>query len=354
MLTFVFIKSYRFMKHKHILAIRMSAMGDVAMTVPVIKTLITQNSNIKITIVSKGVLKPLFNNIDRVTFFEADVNKKHKGIVGIYKLYKELKKLNFDAVADLHNVLRSKILRTFFRISGTKVAFINKGRTEKKALTAIKNKVFTPLKTTHQRYADVFAQLGIPVDLGNPSLKDKESLSNDLKKLLDHQPDEKIIGIAPFAAHDGKKYPLELMEEVITELCKQYKILLFGGGQHEVEALNIISKKQPNVYNIAGKVKLKEELTIISNLSVMISMDSGNGHFSALYGVPTITIWGATHPYAGFAPFLQEDNCLTADRNQYPLLPTSIYGNKTIIGYENVMKTIKPKTITNKSLTIMK
>lgn len=339
------------MDQKHILVIRMSAMGDVAMTVPVIKTLIAQHPNIKITLVSKGFLKPLFDDIEQVTFFTADVKGKHRGFKGIYKLYKELKSLNFDVVADLHNVLRSKLLRTLFKLDGTKVAFINKGRAEKKALTSLKNKVFKPLTSTHQRYADVFALLGFSIDLENPSLKNKEILTNDLKALFNYQPDEKIIGIAPFAAHEGKKYPLEQMEKVIEKLSKQHKILLFGGGKEEIEALNQLTQKYSNTFSVAGKIKLKQELTIISNLSVMISMDSGNGHFSALYGVPTITVWGATHPYAGFAPFHQEENCITADRTKFPLLPTSVYGNKIIPGYEDVMKTITPKSIIYKVLS---
>ncbi len=339
---------------KHILVIRMSAMGDVAMTVPVIKTLIAQNPDIKITIVSRNFLKPLFDDLKNVNFHTADLNGEHKGLLGIYKLYKELKKLNINAVADLHNVLRSKLLRTFFVLNRIQVAYINKGRTEKKALTSLKNKIFKPLKTTHQRYADVFKALEYNVDLSIPSLKEKEALSEDLKKIIDLKEEEKLIGIAPFAAHEGKKYPLTLMKKVITEVSKKNKVLLFGGGKTEISLLTNISKKQNNTYCIAGKVKLKEELAIISNLSLMISMDSGNGHFSALYNIPTISIWGATHPYAGFAPFNQKNNCLTADRKEYPLLPTSIYGNKTVLGYEKIMHTIKPETIIAKVNSIIK
>lgn len=339
---------------KHILVIRMSAMGDVAMTVPVLKTLLKQNPTLKITVVSKGFLKPLFSDIENLFFYAVDTTKKHKGFLGIFKLYTELKKLNIDAVADLHNVLRSKLLRTLFKISGIPVSFINKGRSEKKKLTSLTNKIFQPLKTTHQRYADVFQQLGFNISLKNASLKEKEVLSKHLKTLTHYIANETAIGIAPFAAHEEKKYPLEFMEEVISELAKDYKILLFGGGQSEIEALTRLSKKHKNTFCIAGQVELKDELTIISNLSAMISMDSGNGHFSALYGIPTITIWGATHPYAGFAPFQQQNNCICADRRQFPLLPTSIYGNKTIPGYTKVMYSIPPKTIVDKVLAILK
>ena len=339
---------------KHILVIRMSAMGDVAMTVPVLKTLLEQNPELKITVVSKGFLKPLFDNIDSIDFFAVDTHGKHKGILGIYKLFKELNRLKIDAVADLHNVLRSKLLRFFFKTTRKPIAFINKGRAEKKTLTSLTNKIFTPLKTTHQRYADVFKKLGYSINLKTPSLKEKEILSDDLKKLIDFTESEQLIGIAPFAAHEGKRYPLELMEQVIEDLSKKYKILLFGGGISEIAMLTKITQKYTNTYCIAGQVKLKEELSLISNLSAMISMDSGNGHFSAMFGIPTITILGATHPYAGFAPFHQQNNCICADRNQYPLLPTSVYGNKVIPGYKKVMFSIPSKTIVSKVLTVIK
>lgn len=341
------------MKVKHILVIRLSAMGDVAMTVPVIKTLLNQHPNTKITFVSKGFLKPLFNDIENVNFYPVDVNGIHKGVTGIYKLHQELSRLNIDYVADLHNVLRSKMLRLFFKTRNIPVSFIDKGRAEKKALTALKNKQFKPLKTTHQRYAEVFKKLGFSVDLSQAVLKNKTPLNAELKKLINYKNGEKLIGIAPFAAHEGKKYPLDLMQLVVKELCKHYKVLLFGGGATEITLLTELAQTHPNSINLAGKIKLNNELIVISNLAAMVSMDSGNGHFSAMYGVPTISIWGATHPYAGFAPFLQTEHCICADRNKYPLLPTSIYGNKTIPGYKNVMHSITPQTIINKVLSIV-
>lgn len=81
----------------------------------------------------------------------------------------------------------------------------------------------------------------------------------------------------------------------------------------------------------------------------MLSTYSGNAHLAAMYGIKTITIWGATHPYTGFAPYNQPiENCLTSDRNQYPLLPTSIYGNKKVAGYEDVMRSISVESVVDK------
>jgi hypothetical protein len=68
-----------------------------------------------------------------------------------------------------------------------------------------------------------------------------------------------------------------------------------------------------------------------------------------MLGVKVITLWGATHPFAGFKPFNQPDDfCLTSDSAQYPLLPTSIYGNKKVEGYDKVMRTILPSQVIEK------
>ena len=98
----------------HLLVIRLSAMGDVAMTVPVLQRLVKTYPNLKITVLTKPFFKPTFEEIPGITIVTADVKQEYKGIFGLLKLAKELSSLQFDAVADLHNVLRTKILRFFF------------------------------------------------------------------------------------------------------------------------------------------------------------------------------------------------------------------------------------------------
>lgn len=332
---------------KHLLVIRMSAMGDVAMTVPVLLGLQQQHPQLKITVLTRAFFKPLFSQLKNVHVYEADVKGKHKGVLGLYQLYKELKSLKIDAVADLHNVLRSKILKFYFTSGGIPVVQIDKGRSEKKALTASKNKRFIPLKPTHQRYADVFSLVGFPVVLEKPKLLVKEPLSKNTLDILETNA-RKQIGIAPFAAFTGKMYPIQLMEQVVENLAisNKYTIILFGGGTKEKEALALWQNKFKNTINAAGRFSFQEELSLISNLDLMLAMDSGNAHLAANYGIPVVTLWGVTHPYTGFYPFGQaNENALLSNRHQYPLIPTSIYGNTFPKGYEKVMETISPSTI---------
>ncbi|MDX1278914.1 glycosyltransferase family 9 protein [Oceanihabitans sediminis] len=328
-------------KSKHILVIRLSAMGDAAMTVPVLRAFTQQRPDVKITVLTRGFFKPFFRGLANVSVFSIDLKGKHKGVFGLYKLSKELKKLDIDAVADLHNVLRTNILKVFF--FGRKFIQIDKGRAEKKAL--VTGKSFQQLKTTHERYADVFRKLGFSLDLSNPEFPKRVTLNSKTLEITGTDT-RKWIGIAPFAAHASKMYPLDLMEEVIESLSKNYKVLLFGGGKREVEILNGFQVKNDNVINLAGKLNLEEELDVISNLDIMLSMDSGNAHMAAMLGIKVITIWGVTHPYAGFAPFNQPaEYALLADREAFPLIPTSVYGNKFPEGYADASRSIPPKKI---------
>ena len=337
-------------KYKHLLVIRLSAMGDVAMTVPVISALTAQHPDLQITVLTRAFFSPLFSTLSNVHVYEADVDGNHKGIMGLWRLFKELKTLGIDAVADLHNVLRSSILKGFFMSSNIPVIQIDKGRKEKRALTAYKNKVFKPLKTTFQRYADVFYKLGFPITLERAKTLSKRVLPERVLELVG--PDNlKWVGIAPFAAYPGKTYPHSLMQEIILSLnnTNKYKIIFFGGGKLEKKQLQQWSDSCKNCINTIDILSFEEELALISNLDLMVSMDSGNGHLAALFNVPTVTLWGVTHPYAGFSPFRQApENNLLSDRTKYPLIPTSIYGNNMPEGYDNVMSTIVPETIINR------
>jgi len=337
-------------KTKHIAVMRLSAMGDVAMTVPVVRAFVNQYPDVKITVISRPFFKPFFESIPNVSFFAFDEKQRHKGFFGLLRLFQDLKALQIDAFADLHNVLRSKVVRILFILSGKKIASVDKGRAEKAALTRAENKVFEPLTTMFERHSKVFEQLDFNLDLLNPIFSPKQKLDTEIVNLIGEN-NQKLIGIAPFAQYDSKVYPFDLMEQVIDKLSEKTsnKLLLFGGGKKEIKLLDSLSKGKENVVVVAGKIKFQQELALISNLDMMLSMDSGNAHIAAMLGVKVITLWGATHPFAGFSPFNQPlENALVSDQNLFPKLPTSVYGNKKVEGYENAMRTISVESIIDK------
>ncbi|MCX2838520.1 glycosyltransferase family 9 protein [Salinimicrobium sp. MT39] len=334
----------------HILVIRLSAMGDVAMMVPVLKAFTEKYPDVKLTLLTPRFFAPMFKDLSNVQIFEAEVKGRHKGIFGLKKLSSELLDLKIDAVADLHNVLRSNILKLFFKLKGIPVRQLDKGRKEKKALTRSNNKIFEQLKATHERYTEVFDKLGYPIDINSVQVLEKQELTENLSAITGEK-DKNWIGIAPFAQHASKAYPEDLMKEVLLKLQKgqNLRIFLFGGGKEETGKLAAWEKEFSNAVSVAGKLSFEEELSLISNLDLMLAMDSGNGHLAANFGVPVITIWGLTHPYTGFAPFRQpETNSLLPDLQKYPAIPTSIYGKNIPQGYEEVMRSIPPQKVVEK------
>lgn len=295
------------------------------MTVPVLRQVLAQHPQLHITLVSTPFMQPLFNNIERLHFYGADVKGKHKGIAGLYRLYRTLKRMQvFSGIADLHNVLRTKLLRSFFTFSAIPTVAIDKGRKEKRELTRPQHKVLRPLKSTFERYADVFAALGVPVKLN----REEGVIKMPVDVLaLKEQHTRIVIGIAPFAKHEEKRYPLEKMKEVIRLLLQHgiFKMFLFGGKEDAV-VLSQWEQELAGVQSMAGKMSFERELHAISQLDLMISMDSANMHLASLYGVPVVSVWGGTHPWLGFYGWGQApENAV-----QVPLecRPSSVFGNK--------------------------
>ena len=158
------------MKHQHILVIRFSALGDVAMTVPIVWAVAKQYPDVRITFLSRAFVRPFFENLaPNVSFMEADLKGEYHGVKGLNKLYRRLAAKQFTHVADLHSVLRSNYLRLRFNLGHFKVAHIDKHRKMRHALVNknMKKKVKQQLPTSFENYTEVFAKLGFPINGNN-------------------------------------------------------------------------------------------------------------------------------------------------------------------------------------------
>ena len=313
-----------------ILIIRFSALGDVAMTVPVIYSLAKAFPAHEITVLSRESFKPLFQQLPtNVRFVGADLSNKYRGLGGLNVLFKELNTEKYDYIADLHSVLRSKYLCLRFKLEGAATTTIRKGRNEKRQLTKKNNKVFASLKSGFTRYYDVFERLGFRFDLKFNSIFEKEQVNlSEIKTLTGVKTDEKWLGIAPFTKHKGKIYPLELQEKVIEHFAndERVKVFVFGGGEYEKNIINDWTNNYPAIVSMVGKLNMSQELVLMSQLDVMYSMDSANMHLASLVNTRVVSLWGATHPYAGFMGWNQStDNAVQVDLS---CRPCSVYGQK--------------------------
>lgn len=428
------------MKTDHLLIIRFSAMGDVAMTVPVVKSLAQQYPDLRITVLSKPFARTLFDGLaPNVSFMGADIKGEYHGIKGLNALYRRLTAKNFTAIADLHSILRSSYLRMRFNFDRYRVAHIDKHRAMRRALTATNNKQLVQLPTPFEGYADVLAQLGYPVNINFTSIfppeggdlkliapfingkskgeedkklserekaireetacegaeakilsEEKEGKREEAKilsegaegkreeekvlsegaegkrekeKVLSEKEEEEVkaeslkprgekwIGIAPFAAHKGKIYPLEKMERVIELLLEREpncRIFLFGGGAEERELLTQWESRHDRC-TCALLGSLYNELVLMSHLDTMVSMDSANMHLASLTGTRVVSVWGATHPFAGFMGWNQSP--ADAVQTTLPCRPCSIFGNKPCLhGDYPCLNSITPEEIVERVL----
>ncbi|MFW9608298.1 MAG: glycosyltransferase family 9 protein [Prevotella sp.] len=339
------------MNTEHLLIMRFSALGDVAMTVPVVYSLACQYPNLRITMLSKPFARPFFENLaPNVGFMAADINNEYHGVRGLNSLYRRLTAKNFTAIADFHSVLRSDYLRMRFNFDHYRVESIDKHRSGKSKLIAENNKELKQQPTSFQNYTDVLEKLGYPVKLEFKSIYPPEGGNLRLlsDKIGEKRPFQQWIGIAPFAAHKGKMYPLPLMKNVIRMLVNKHpssRIFLFGGGSDEMIQLDAISAESKQIINASRLMNgLQQELILMSHLDVMVSMDSANMHLASLVNTPVVSIWGSTHPFAGFMGWNQSmDRAVQLDM---PCRPCSIYGNKPCLrGDWACMHNIKPEVV---------
>lgn len=311
-------------------------MGDVALLVPVVKSLTAAYPDVEVTVVTRPKFGPLFFDMERVNVFPADVDYTYTGVLGIRDLFgKLLRKGPYDVVMDMHDHIRTVMLRSLFKLFGSRVVVFDKGRKEKNAFTKKENKVVSKLPHTVERYRLAFENAGYPFSItSGPYLSLSESIQNasgwfGYKKSVEHA---KWIGIAPFAMHKSKIWPLEnyvpLMEKIIQQI--PVKFFFFGGGEKEIKYFESLKEKFPaNCEIIAGQLKLRQEIALMKHLDLMLCVDSSNMHMASLANVPLLSIWGGTHPAVGFGPYgYPEESILQIDRNELPCRPCSVYGKE--------------------------
>jgi ADP-heptose:LPS heptosyltransferase len=322
---------------RKVLVVRFSALGDVALLVPVIKSFVQTYQDVEVTVVTRPKFAPLFYDIERVVAFPADVDYTYNGVFGMRELFRTLiRKANFEVVIDMHDHIRTIVLRTLFRFFGTDVFVFDKGRAEKKLFTKKSGKIDQPIRHTVIRYQQAFEKAGFPFNLVEPpyfSLNDSlKTAATDWLAQKDLVKNEKWIGIAPFAMHASKIWPLENYIGLISDVLKkkQAKFFLFGGGPREVKYFESLQQKFPEqVVVAAGQLKLRQEIALMQRMDLMLCVDSSNMHLAALAGVPVLSIWGGTHPDVGFGPFKTQSEIVQVSRAELPCRPCSVYGRDT-------------------------
>lgn len=342
------------------LVIRLSAFGDVAMTLPVLYAVARANPEHRFTLLTMPVLTSLLLEAPpNVEAMAIDIRHDEKGLMGLLSFASRLADESFDRMIDLHDVLRSRVLRYYLRLRGVRSVHLHKPRKKRTMLATIPPlKRKKPIGSMIERYAAVFRAAGLRFDFSLqpvspticlPEVAIREAEKRSLAGIS--LPDAcRRVGIAPFAAHKSKTYPIECMEEVVAELSREgdIQVCLFGGRGQEAEILDAWATKYPCTYSVAGKLSLPDEIALMQTLSCMVSMDSANMHFASLVGCRVLSIWCATHPYMGFLGYGQSmSDAITLDLD---CSPCSVFGNKPCHRRDYACRKLPPPMITEKIL----
>ena len=269
---------------------------------------------------SRGRSSSLFFAGLDVDFLEADYAGRHKGVLGLLRLAGEARRRGIDAVADMHGVLRSRIIGLLLRLHGMPAARIDKGRIEKWFRLGCTNPAASPLKHTVVRYCDVLRRLGFVFDDPQPAAKPVRPNPFGEKKGV-------WIGFAPFSAQAGKTYPEDLAAGLVAGLSARYdRVFIHSGGGGEAAFAERMEREHPNVTALWGRVRFAGELDLIANLDCVVSMDSLAMHMASLVATPVVSVWGATHPALGFLGYgCPPEGVVQLD---LPCRPCSVYGQR--------------------------
>lgn len=325
---------------RHIIVLRLSAMGDVAMLPYAVGALKNSYPDVQITVATRSVFKPFFRDLD-VDFLPVDVKLEYRGIRGLFLLCKVLKQTGADAFADEHDVIRSKFMRIILGLSGMRVAKIDKGRKEKHQLLKSHDSHSRWLKHTVTRYCDTLRSFGFEFPDPQPAVKAMRpnpitGIRNNATK----------IGFAPFSAHQGKTCPDSVRCRITELLSKNFDyVFIHSGSGQEAAFANEMERRYPNVTAVYGKIDgLGEEMDLISNLDCMISMDSLTMHLSSLTATPVVSIWGSTHPSLGFSGYGCDPDDIV--QKEMGCRPCSVYGNKECrFGTYDCLASISPEEV---------
>lgn len=329
------------MKRK-LLIIRNSALGDVAMTIPVVYSLAAAYPELEICFLTRPQFaKMLICPPANLRVIEVDYKVRYKGLSGTLKLLHKLGKEKFTDVADFHDILRSWVIDAYMRLRGARVSKVDKDRSSRISLIVDKQEQ----KPYIQRYVDCLAKLGFEFPLSFRSL-DLSAVAAPAIEV--RQP---AIGVAPFARFETKAYPAGLMRQVVEMLCARgCSVYLFGGKGREQEVMERWARTIEGCHNVAGKTSIEQELLLMSRMQYMITMDSANHHLASLAGTRVISIWGGTVPYGGYMAYGQ--SAADAICRGLDCQPCSVSGSESCMRKQKMecLASISPQSIVAKTL----
>jgi ADP-heptose:LPS heptosyltransferase len=288
-----------------ILVIRLSSIGDIVLTTPVIRCLKKQVPDVQLHYLIKASFKPVL---------EANpyVDKLHTVQNDLDAVIETLKQENFDYIIDLHHNLRS--LRVKKALKKRSFSF-NKLNIQKFVYTSIKLNLLPDVHIV-DRYMETVASLGVKndgrgLDYFIPE-KDKVKESDIPASHL-----AGYIGVVIGAAHNTKKLPLHKLKTLCAGI--HHPIILLGGREDREQGEEIAAVDRHKIYNACGKFNINESADLVRHAKLIITHDTGLMHIASAFKRPLISVWGNTVPEFGMYPYYGNTAQVPKDKLPYDI-----------------------------------
>ena len=313
---------------KRILIIRLSSLGDVILTTPVVAALKAKFPRSELFFLTKARYSDLLRNDPRISsLVEFDPVGRHRGLSGFMSLISELRSHDFDLLIDLHANLRSFVLRRLVK-SRVKLKYCKRWL-RRWLMVHLKFLKAKPVRTL-ESYLEPLQRLGVEASERNPliflSRNDLESLNHFL---LERQveKDDIVVGVHPGAKWATKRWDEEKFARVCRGLAEKpgHKIMLLG-DESEAKLVGEVEKDLPGRSLVkAVGFPLGKAMSLIKRCDCLLTNDSGPMHVASALGVPVVARFGPTHPKLGFAPPGSGNVVLCAE---VKCSPCSLHGEK--------------------------
>lgn len=290
-----------------ILIIRLSSIGDVLLTTPVIRLLKMKFPGSKIDFVIKKEFAQVLADhpqINRLFIFDKHDEKK-----SVQAIKTELRLRQYDLVVDLHKNFRSYLLTTGIRAN--KIVRYSKGVISRFFYVKFKLKCSSVIIPAYLKYINCLKSFAIEDDRQGLEFY----VDADVKKQVDqkystflHEGVQRIIGIAPGAHHPTKRWTSEGFSNVINHLVenRDHKIILFGNQEDQKLIASLDIHSHTNIMNAAGKLSLRETGALMDFCDLVVTNDSGLLHLTSALKKKVVAIFGSTTEELGFFPYTTE------------------------------------------------
>ena len=287
-----------------ILIIRLSSIGDVLLTTPVIRYLKKKFPDSQIDFVVKKQFVDLLKyqlNINHLYLYD-----KNDEVNSLKKIRGQIREQHYDLIIDLHKNFRSYYLTTG---SGAKdIVRYNKGVFQRFLLVKFKLNFYRTIIPIYQRYLNCLNRYEISYDGQELDIFiNEETETRVVEKysdFLNYSPGL-TIGIAPGAKHATKQWTVEGFSSVINNFVrnKNARIVLFGSDAEQEIVQSLSIDKSPLVLNVCGKLSLLETAALMNHCDLVLTNDSGLTHLAEALKKKVVAIFGSTTEELGFFPY---------------------------------------------------